>query len=76
MWVEPARRSNGIGASLVEQVLGWARTWDARSVILAVTESNTGGAEFYEHLGFVDTGEREPLREGSELRVRILRREL
>ena len=62
--------------ALVEQVLGWARTWDARSVILAVTESNTGGAAFYEHLGFVDTGEREPLREGSELRVRILRREL
>jgi ribosomal protein S18 acetylase RimI-like enzyme len=76
MWVEPARRSNGIGASLVEQVLGWARTWEARSVILAVTESNTGGSAFYEHLGFVDTGEREPLREGSELRVRILRREL
>ena len=22
MWVEPSRRSNGIGASLVEQVLG------------------------------------------------------
>jgi GNAT superfamily N-acetyltransferase len=74
--VEPARRSNGIGASLVEQVHGWARTWGARSVILAVTESNTGGAAFYEHLGFVDTGEREPLREGSELRVRILRRGL
>ena len=76
MWVEPSRRSNGIGATLVEQVLGWARTWDARSVILAVTESNTGGAAFYEHLGFVDTGEREPLRQGSELRVRIMRREL
>ncbi len=45
-------------------------------MILAVTESNDGAAAFYEHLGFVDTGEREPLREGSELRVRILRREL
>lgn len=76
MWVEPSRRSNGIGASLVEQVLGWARTWDARSVILAVTESNAAAGAFYEHLGFVDTGEREPLRQGSGLRVRILRREL
>jgi GNAT superfamily N-acetyltransferase len=74
MWVEPSRRSSGIGASLVEQVLGWARTWDARSVILGVTETNAGAAAFYEHLGFVDTGERDPLREGSELRVRILRR--
>jgi GNAT superfamily N-acetyltransferase len=76
MWVEPARRSNGIGASLVEQVHGWARTWGARSVILAVTESNAAAGAFYEHLGFVDTGEREPLRQGSGLRVRILRREL
>ena len=74
MWVEPSRRSSGIGASLVEQVFGWARIWDARSVILGVTETNVGAAAFYEHLGFVDTGEREPLREGSELRVRILRR--
>ena len=74
MWVEPSRRSSGIGASLVEQVLGWARTWDARSVILGVTETNGGAATFYEHLGFVDTGERDPLREGSELRVRIFRR--
>jgi ribosomal protein S18 acetylase RimI-like enzyme len=45
-------------------------------VILAVTETNTGATTFYERLGFADTGEREPLREGTELRVRILRREL
>jgi GNAT superfamily N-acetyltransferase len=76
MWVEPSRRSSGIGASLVEQVLGWARAWDARSVILGVTETNAAAAAFYEHLGFADTGERDPLREGSELRVRIFRREL
>jgi GNAT superfamily N-acetyltransferase len=74
MWVEPSRRSSGIGASLVEEVLGWARSWDARSVILGVTETNAGAAAFYEHLGFVDTGELDPLRDGSELRVRILRR--
>jgi ribosomal protein S18 acetylase RimI-like enzyme len=42
----------------------------------AVTESNAAAGAFYEHLGFVDTGEREPLRQGSGLRVRILRREL
>lgn len=44
-------------------------------MILAVTETNTGAATFYEHLGFEDTGEREPLREGTELRVRMMRRE-
>ena len=76
MWVEPSRRSSGIGASLVEQVLGWARARDVRSVIHGVTETNAGAAAFYEQLGFADTGERDPLREGSELRVRIFRREL
>lgn len=75
MWVEPASRTRGLGARLVERVLAWTRTWDARWVILGVTESNDGAAGFYEHLGFADTGERHPLREGSELRVRILRRE-
>ncbi|HEY3214676.1 MAG TPA: GNAT family N-acetyltransferase [Actinomycetota bacterium] len=75
MWVEPAWRARGVGADLVERVLSWARSWSARSVILAVTETNTGAATFYEHLGFEDTGEREPLREGTELRVRMMRRE-
>ena len=76
MWVEPSSRSRGIGARLVVEVLAWARGWEARSVILGVTETNARAAAFYEHLGFADTGERDPLREGSELRVRILRREL
>ena len=75
MWVEPAWRARGVGAELVERVLSWARSWGARSVILAVTETNARAATFYEHLGFQDTGEREPLRVGTELRVRMMRRE-
>ena len=75
MWVEPAWRARGLGAELVERVLSRARSWGARSVILSVTETNTGASTFYEHLGFQDTGEREPLREGTELRVRKMRRE-
>ena len=59
----------------MERVLSLARSWGARSVILAVTETNTGAAAFYERLGFGDTGERQPLREGSELVVRIMHRE-
>ena len=34
-------------------------------VVLGVTENNDGATGFYEHLGFADTGERYPLREGS-----------
>jgi ribosomal protein S18 acetylase RimI-like enzyme len=76
MWVDPTFRGAGVGARLVERVLAWARSWDARSVTLGVTETNDGAVGFYEHLGFADTGERYPLREGSRLTCRALRREL
>lgn len=76
MWVDPAWRGNGIGARLVEAVLAWARSWGSRAVILGITETNDGAAGFYEHLGFVDTGERYALRERSPLTCRVLRRPL
>lgn len=75
MWVDPAWRARGIGARLVEEVLEWARSWGARSVVLAVTETNAEAAAFYERLGFADTGERYPLREGSDLTTRVMSRE-
>ena len=75
MWVDPSWRGRGIGAQLVDQVLGWAGSWGARSVVLAVTETNAGAAAFYEHLGFADTGERHRLREGSDITTRVMRRE-
>ena len=75
MWVDPAWRAHGVGARLVDQVLGGAGSWGARSVILAVTETNAGAAAFYERLGFVDTGDRHRLREGSDLTARVMRRE-
>jgi ribosomal protein S18 acetylase RimI-like enzyme len=74
MWVDPAWRTRGVGARLVHEVLGWAGSWGARSMVLGVTETNDGAARFYERLGFADTGLRHPLREGSPLSVRILRR--
>ncbi len=75
MWVDPAWRTRGVGSRLVHEVLAWARSWGSTWVILGVTENNDGAARFYERLGFVDTGERHRLREGSPLEVRILRRE-
>lgn len=76
MWVDPDRRRQGVGERLVREVVGWARSWDARSVLLGLTEGNEGAEGFYERLVFVDTGERHPLREGSELITRVLRLEL
>jgi ribosomal protein S18 acetylase RimI-like enzyme len=74
MWVDPARRTRGVGARLVREVLAWAGSWGAHSVVLGVTETNDGAARFYERLGFEDTGLRHPLRDGSALSIRILRR--
>lgn len=76
MWVEPGRRRQGIGERLVDAVLGWARSWGARSVVLGVTETNEGAATFYRNLGFEDSGGRHPLRDGSDLTVLVLRRRL
>lgn len=75
MWVDPTCRGAGIGARLVEGVLVWARSWGARAVILGVTETNDGAIGFYEHLGFAVTGDPYPLREGSPLTCRLMRRE-
>jgi len=75
MWVDPVWRARGLGARLVQEVLAWAGSWGARSVVLGVTETNDPAARFYERLGFADTGRRHPLREGSPLSVRILWRE-
>ena len=75
MWVDPAWRARGIGARLVDRGprMGSARGVQ-RSVILSVTETNAGAAAFYERLGFVDTGDRHRLREGSDLTVRVMSR--
>lgn len=61
MWVDPARRGEGIGARLVDAVRGWARQHEARFVRLGVIEGSAA-IGLYERLGFVDTGERRPLR--------------
>lgn len=73
MWVEPAWRRHGLGRRLVEEVLAWARSWGAGAVVLGVTQGNDA-ERFYASIGFEDTGERHPLRDGSELTVRVLRR--
>jgi len=69
MWVDPAARHEGIGAALVRGVVDWAREAGFDTIELGVTTSNPGAVAFYERSGFVDTGERGPLRDGSMLIV-------
>jgi ribosomal protein S18 acetylase RimI-like enzyme len=76
MWVDPAVRRRGAGRALVEDVVGWSAGLGVRAVMLDVTVSNDAAAALYGSTGFVDTGERRPLRERSAAMVRTMERPL
>lgn len=61
MWVAPETRSNGIGAELVESVVGWCRQGGAEQVTLWVVLGNDGARGLYERAGFTETRESQPL---------------
>jgi len=67
MWVAPTHRRAGVGRSLVEAVLEWARTMNVRTMHLLVTSNNTGAIEFYRQLGFALTNWTEPYVNDPEL---------
>ena len=77
MWVDPIARRLAVGATLVGAVVTWARTSGFRTAgARASRVSNPGAVAFYDALGFVDTGQRYPLREGSDLTIQIMTRAL
>jgi ribosomal protein S18 acetylase RimI-like enzyme len=76
MWVDPRARRTGVGRRLVDAVLAWAGAEGATEIELGATATNRAAVEFYEGLGFADTGERRALRDGSPLEVVVMRRDL
>jgi GNAT superfamily N-acetyltransferase len=76
MWVEPGRRGAGLGTALVGSVLAWAREAGAHAIELRVTETNVAGIRLYGRCGFAPTGERSPLREGSDVTTATMSREV
>jgi ribosomal protein S18 acetylase RimI-like enzyme len=56
MWVAPDRRRCGIGRSLVDTVMDWARRRSARVIELMVTCNNEAAIGLYRRLGFQFTG--------------------
>jgi len=59
MWVDVPERRGGVGRLLVESVGAWIVASGGTHLTLWVTQS--GAQAFYERLGFVDDGRREPL---------------
>jgi ribosomal protein S18 acetylase RimI-like enzyme len=74
MWVDPSSHRRGVGRALVETVGAWARDLGIGRIVLRVTEGNAAAVALYEGCGFVDTEEREPLRNGSGATTRVMQR--
>jgi|SRR5579859_3563799 len=61
VWVDPGKRRGGVGARLVEAVLGWAHFRGAQDIQLWLTTDNARARALYARLGFVATGPTRPL---------------
>jgi ribosomal protein S18 acetylase RimI-like enzyme len=69
MWVKPVARGRGHARALVEAAIAWASGRGAKKLVLRVTETCGAAIRLYTGMGFSDTGERAPLRVGSDLRT-------
>jgi ribosomal protein S18 acetylase RimI-like enzyme len=61
LWVDPDARRRGVGTALLAAVVAAARAEEARTVSLWVADDNDAASGLYGRLGFVATGERQPL---------------
>lgn len=76
LWVASQQRGTGLGRQLMDAVTKWAMNQNARRIALGVTEMNPNAIKFYEHLGYIDTGLRFPLRWDETKHIIILGRQL
>lgn len=67
MWVAPEARGRGVGKALLEAIEAWGRDRGSRRGYLAVTAGNAAAEGLYRGAGYEPTGDREPLREGTDL---------
>lgn len=73
MWVAPGARRRGVGRALVVAGLEWARRCAALDVELHVSVTRPEARALYERCGFVATGSRAPLRDGSPIETDVMR---
>src|SRR5436189_5618845 len=60
MWTAPTHRKSGVGRLLVDEIIKWARSRNARVLRLMVVGNNEAAIRFYERLGFARTGRTQP----------------
>ena len=75
MWTAPEARRRGHARALLTWLVEHAQSQGVTTVELHVTEGNDGARWLYQQCGFVPTAEWTPLREGSDLRIELLRRD-
>ena len=75
-WVDPEARRKGIASALTTAVKDWTREKGIERLEVQVTENNEAGKSLYRHLGFKDTGRREPLASNPTLQIYFLTRKL
>jgi len=56
LWVAPEARGQGVGAALVEAVVGWTKEQGLKRLVLDVGERNTPALALYTRIGFVQNG--------------------
>ena len=74
MWVEPASRGHGLASRILDDLLGHPEA-AGRSLHLHVTHGNDTARRLYERHGFTSTGQSQPLRDGSDVRIAAMRRD-
>jgi GNAT superfamily N-acetyltransferase len=57
MWVAPEMRRTGVGATLVDAVIDWARAHGMTRLLLDVADHNTAAIALYARKGFAPTGD-------------------
>jgi ribosomal protein S18 acetylase RimI-like enzyme len=76
VYVTPTWRQRGIGQTVSQAVVTWAREKGARTIVLSVSDWNEGARHVYESIGFTPTGVQKPLPWNPEVTESEMRLEL